>query len=154
MRVSAVRRPDHLFYGLGPRAPQSYQSRYGEDIVNGGAKLDFHLWRASRIQVGMGVRGATTYDGHYGSDPSLSQEAATGAFLVPSGFNRGYAAEYNSIRAVLDSRRPSPAAGTGVRLEGQVEQGSELEHTPLSAWLRYSASAVGFYDLNGRGRVA
>jgi hypothetical protein len=153
LRGWGVRRPDHQFFGLGPTSLQADRSRYGEDYGNGRAKLDFHLWRASRIQAGLGIRGADTYDGHYGSDPSLTQEAATGAFPIPYGFGITYSAEYNFLAAVLDTRRPWPAPGSGVRLEAQAEQATVLNQAPLSGWLRYGASAVGFYDLNGRGRV-
>jgi Omp85 superfamily domain len=153
LRVSAVRRPDHVFYGLGPNSLQSSQSRYGEDVVNAGAKLDFRLWRASHIETGIGIRSARFYDGHYGTDPALTQEAATRAFGIPDGFERGYTAEYNDLQLVLDTRRHWPRPGSGLRLEAQGEQGSDMQRAPLSGWIRYGATAVGFYDLNDHGRV-
>jgi hypothetical protein len=152
LRLWAVRRPDHMFFGLGPDALQSSRSRYGADDLNARAKLDFHLWRASRVQTGMRIRAMKTYDGHYASDPSLTAEAATGAFAIPYGFGQRYTAEYNFLSGVLDTRRPLPAPGTGLRLEAQVEQGTTVE-SPVSAWLRYGASAVGFWDLNNLERV-
>jgi hypothetical protein len=62
--VSAVRRPDHTFFGIGPTTLQGARSRYGEDLIAGSASLDFALWRASRIQTGIGVRAVSLYNGH------------------------------------------------------------------------------------------
>ena len=44
--------------GLGPSSLQSAQSRYGEDTLDGGALVDFPLWRASTIEAALGVRSA------------------------------------------------------------------------------------------------
>ena len=49
LALSAVTRPDHVYYGLGPNTLQSSQSRYGEDQYDGSATLDFPLWRSSRL---------------------------------------------------------------------------------------------------------
>jgi hypothetical protein len=151
--VSAVRRPDHAFYGIGPGTLESAQSRYGEDLIAGDASLDFALWRASRVQTGIGVRDVTLYNGHFGVDPSLQQEANAGVFPVPDGFNRGYTAEYNHVLVALDSRWPRPAPGSGIRVELEGEQGSDVRRSPGSGWIRYGGTAGGFYDLNDYGRV-
>jgi hypothetical protein len=151
--VSAVRRPDHTFFGIGPNTLQAARSRYGEDLVAGAASLDFALWRASRIQTGIGVRDVTLYNGHFGGDPSLQHQVNTLVFPVPDGFNRGYTAEYNHVLAALDSRQPRPAPGSGVRVELEGEQGSDVRRSPGSGWIRYGATAGGFYDLNDYGRV-
>jgi hypothetical protein len=151
--VSAVRRPDHTFFGIGPRSLESAKSRYGEDLIDGGASLDFALWRASRVQTGIGVRDVSLRDGHFAGDPTLEQEVNAGVFPVPDGFNRGYTAEYNHVLVALDSRQPRPAPGSGVRVEIEGEQGNDVRHSPGSGWIRYGATAGGFYDLNDQGRV-
>jgi hypothetical protein len=153
LQLSAVRRPDHVFYGIGPSTPQSSQSRYGEDLINAGALLDLPFWRASRVQTGLGVRSASLYHGHYGSDPSLEQQASAGVFPLPPGFADGYTAEYNYVLAAVDSRRPRPAPGSGIRVEFAAEQGSDFRQSPGSGWVRYAAGAGGFLDLNDHGRV-
>jgi hypothetical protein len=153
LRVEGTRRPDYVFYGLGPDAPQANQSRYGQDRVEGGATYELRFWRASRIQTGAGVRAARLYDGSYSTDPSLQTRAAAGAFALPTGFGEAYTAEYNRAQFVLDTRKPWPAPGSGLRAEIQAEQGSELRSSPASGWIRYGASAGGFVDLNQHGRV-
>jgi hypothetical protein len=151
--VSAVRRPDHTFFGIGPNTLQAALSRYGEDLIAGSASLDFALWRASRVQTGIGVRDVTLYNGHFGGDPSLQHQADARVFPVPDGFNTGYTAVYNHVLAALDSRQPRPAPGSGVRVEFEGEQGSDVRRSPGSGWIRYGATAGGFYDLNDYGRV-
>ena len=152
-RVEGIRRPDRVFYGIGPDTRQSYQSRYGEDRFDGGARYEWRFWRDSRIETGLGLRASSTYDGHFGNDPSLSKEAATGVFTLPPGFGGGYTAEYNRVSVVLDTRRPWPQSGTGFRAELQGEQGSDVRNSPSSGWIRYGASAGAYLDLNQRGRV-
>ena len=152
-RIEGVRRPDYVFYGIGPKTLQSYQSRYSEDRLEAGGYYEWRFWRSSRILAGVGLRAVSTTNGRYDGDPSLTQEAATGAFAVPYGFDSAYTAEYNRVLLVLDSRRPRPSPGSGLRVEAQAEQGSEVQQLPGSAWVRYGATAGGYLDLNQRGRV-
>lgn len=153
LRVEGIRRPDRVFYGIGPDTRQSYQSRYGEDRFDAGAKYEWRFWGSSRIQTAAGIRAVNLYDGHWGDDPSLTKEAATGAFATPPGFGSGYTAEYNGASLVLDSRHRWPRSGSGLRLELQGEQGNDARNSPASGWIRYGASAGAYLDLNQRGRV-
>jgi len=153
LKLVAVRRPDHVFYGTGPGALQSAQSRYGQDKLDFGALFDFPMWRASGIDAGLGVRTATFRDGHYGGDPGILENVAAGVFPLPDGFARGYTAEYNDVLAALDSRRPFPAGGSGVRVEAQAEQGSDVRQSPGSGWIHTAAGAGAFWDVNGYRRV-
>ena len=153
LKLTALHRPDRAFFGEGPRSLQSNLSRYGEDLVDGGAVVDIRLWRASQVQAAVGVRSASFYQGHYGGDPSIEQQAAGGAFPLPDGFDRGYTAEYNRVLLALDSREKRPAPGSGVRIELDGEQGNDVRQAAGSGWIRYGATAGGFYDLNDHGRV-
>jgi hypothetical protein len=152
LMLSGVRRPDHVFYGIGPNSLQSNESRYGEDLVDGHASLGMPLGRAVRVDVGAGVRSVSIYHGHYDSDPSVEEAAAAGTFPLPYGFFRGYSEEYNDLRLSLDSRSHAPG-GSGVRLELEGEQGSDVKSTPDSGWIKYSATAGAFYDVGDHGRV-
>jgi hypothetical protein len=152
IRVEGIRRPDHVFYGTGPDTLQSNQSRFGEDRLDGGVVYEWRFWRASRVRTGTGVRTVDLYDGHFGNDPSLTAEASTRAFAVPTSFGQGYTAEYNLAFFELDTRTPS-RPGSGVRAEFQAEQGSDLRQAPASGWIRYGGSAGAYLDLNQRGRV-
>jgi Omp85 superfamily domain len=153
LRVGASRRPDYVYYGPGPNTLQASQSRYGEDSLDGGATVDLPLWRSSRVRAGVGVRSRSFRDGHYGRDPSITSQVRARVFPLPDGFAQGYTAEYNRVLVAIDSRRPYPAPGSGLRLEGQVEQGSDFGQSPASGWLSYRAAAAGFLDVNDHRRV-
>lgn len=153
LRLVGVRRPDHAFYGTGPAALQSAQSRYGEDGLDVGVHFDFPMWRASKIDAGAGVRSASFRDGHYGGDPGILESVSANVFALPDGFARGYTAEYNDVLVALDSRRPYPDEGSGARVEAQAEQGSDVRQSPGSGWIHTSAGAGGFWDVNGNRRV-
>ena len=101
----------------------------------------------------LGVRSSTFRDGHYGGDPGILENVAAGVFPLPDGFARGYTAEYNDVLVALDSRRPYPAEGSGMRLEAQAEQGSDVRQSPGSGWMHYGAGAGGFWDVTGNRRV-
>jgi Omp85 superfamily domain len=152
LKVTGIRRPDHAFYGEGPSTLNSYRSRYGEDNFEGYAMLEVPFWRSSRVKAGVGVRAVNLYPGHYASDPSLEQRAASGAFVVPDGFNRGYTEEYNYVLASLDTRK-DVATGSGARVEIEAEQGTDVRRSPVGTWIRYNATAGVFYDLNDYGRI-
>jgi hypothetical protein len=90
LRVSGLTRPDKVFYGLGPSSLEANQSRYAIQRVDGSAAYEWPFWRSSRIETAVGLRDVSTKDGHFNGNPTLSQEAATGAFSVPYGFGREY----------------------------------------------------------------
>ncbi len=153
LKFVGIRRPDQPFYGIGPRTLQSSQSRYGIDKVDGSATFDFPFWRASKVEAGVGLRYERFYDGHYDEDPGIEEESRTGAFALPDGYPGGYTAEYNHLLFALDSRRPYPDEGSGVRVELQATQGNGVASSPASGWLRWQASAGAFLDLDGYRRV-
>jgi hypothetical protein len=152
-RVEGLHRPDRVFYGLGPDSLQSSQSRYLEDRVEGGAIFEWRFWRSSRVTLGSGVRNVGVHHGHFAGEPSVEQKAATGAFALPYGFDHEYLGEYNRAFLALDSRRPWPEPGSGLRIEAQAEEGSDVSQVPASGWVRYGGTAGGYLDLNDRGRV-
>jgi hypothetical protein len=153
IKLLRARRPDHVFYGIGPTSQQGAQSRFREDLLDGSVSFEVPFWRASKIDMASGMRAATFADGHYGGDPGIVEQAARGAFTLPDGFARGYTAEVNNVRVALDSRRPFPVDGSGIRVEAMGEQGSDVRQSPGSGWLHYGAGAGAFLDLTGNRRV-
>jgi hypothetical protein len=153
LRLEGIRRPDYPFYGLGPRSLQSAESRYGADSLGGRLATQFYFWRASKIEARLGVEYATFYDGHYGADPGVIEQAGKGAFALPPGFAGGYTAEYNFVGASLDSRRPFPHDGSGFRVAASAQQGSGFGSMPAGGWIRYEGDAGAFLDLDGHRRV-
>ncbi len=155
VRVAGLHRPDFVFYGLGPRSLQSSQSRYAMSLFDASATLEARAWRSSAVHGTIGLRKVDVSDGHFGGDPSVTVESAReppGAFPIPYGFDREYVAPYTSLLAVLDTRKPNGSA-TGVKLEIDGEQGSNVATRQFSGWVRYGATATAFVDLNQHGRV-
>jgi len=153
LRVAGLKRPDQPFYGIGPSSLNSNQSRYTITRFDMNAMMQLRGARSSVVEAAVGLRKADMTPGDYLPDPSLEAQAATGAFPVPFGFNRGYLGPYARVLGKLDTRPRGATRGSGVRLEAQVEEGTDLEHDPSSSWVRYGAVATGFLDLNDRGRV-
>jgi hypothetical protein len=153
VKVAAMRRPDQVFYGIGPTTLQSNQSRYAEDRFTASGTAEVRLWRSSSIQTGIGVRASSFANGHFGGDPGIVEAAAQGAYPLPYGFASGYTAEYNRVAVALDSRRPFPNEGSGVRLEAAANEGNDVSQSPGSGWLRYEGAAGAFLDLDGHRRI-
>jgi hypothetical protein len=153
LRAAAFKRPDQVFYGLGPESAQYHQSRFTEARLDASAMIQSWVWRSTRFEAQGGLRKVDLSPGHYGSDPSLEAEAATGAFPVPYGFGRGYTAPYGRALASFDTRARNATTGSGVRVEAQAEGGGDIEQAPTSGWIRWGGSATIFVDLNDHGRV-
>ncbi len=152
-RVVGMHRPDQTFYGLGPSTLQSFQSRFAENLFDASATFEQHMWRSSMVAGGVGVRKVETYDGHYGDDPDVSHEAATGHIAKPYGFDREYVAPYSTLSIKLDTHRPDVRNGSGFAFEGFAEQGTDVHISPASGWLRYEATAGVTIDLNDHARL-
>jgi hypothetical protein len=152
LRGAAFKRPDQVFYGLGPESAQYHQSRFTEAQLDASAMFQSYVWRSTRFELQGGLRKVDLSPGHYGSDPSLEVEARTGAFPVPYGFGRGYTAPYGRALASFDTRARSSTTGSGVRIEAQAEAADDVEQSP-SGWIRWGGSATIYVDLNDHGRV-
>jgi len=153
LEVSEMHRPDRVFYGVGPNSLESSESRYALQEIDGSVAYEWRSWRSSRIETMLGARDVYVTNGAYVGDPSLTAEAATGAFSVPFGFGREYTAEYNRVVAAVDTRVQESRRGSGVRLELDGEQGSDLRNAPASSWVRYGATVGAYVDLTGYRRV-
>ncbi len=153
LRIATTKRPDHVFYGIGPDTPQWHQSRYDMDKFDVSGTIESKAWRSSSVRATVGVRKVDLFGGHYGKDPSLEDEARSGAFDVPFGFNRGYLGPYSDLRLIVDSRKRDVPRGSSARFEIEGEHGSDVEHAPATGWVRYGANAGVFVDLNGHARI-
>jgi hypothetical protein len=158
LRVEGMTRPDRTFYGIGPSTLQSYQSRYTRDHAEAAGWYDWRYWRASHLRVSAGFRTDNLRGGNFGSDPSLEQQAATGAFAIPDGYGRADAVPYGRVVLSIDTRETDPEMksrlpwGSGVRVELMGEPGGNL-HPPTAAWVKYGGHVGGFVDLDGHQRV-
>ena len=151
--VTALTRPDQAFFGIGPDTLQDNKSRFGETLYAVDATTDFPLWRASSVETGVSLRSLDFRPGRYEDDPSITAESATGAFPLPDGYAGGYTAAVSNVRLAFDNRLPNPAPGSGVRVETNVEEGTDVRRANGASWLKYGGTAGAFLDLDGRNRV-
>jgi hypothetical protein len=157
---TATRRPDYVYYGIGPDTRESALTRYSSDSLDAHGEVRLGVWKSSTLTTAFGYRAAKFghsdyHDGRPGTadyEPSLDDEVAAGRADLPPGFRDGYRAPFARARLVLDSRR-SEASSSGVRLDVSAEQGVDLERSHDSSWLRYAATLGGFWDLGDSARV-
>jgi hypothetical protein len=152
--AAAVRRPDYVFYGVGPRTLEDDLSRYSADTLESSLELEHGFGRGSRLSTRFGVRalsfGESSFDD---DDPNVVQQVARGVFDAPAGFDTGYTMLYSEAALAIDSRRARPAPGSGFRVEAQLRHSADVRDPSASGFVRYGGSAGGFWDLGDDGRV-
>jgi len=154
VHFSGTRRPDFAFYGLGPKSVQAARGRYGASILEAGADGEWAGSRVVRLQGALGARSVNFHSAAEEFRETLEARAAAGRYQLPPGYETGYTVLYNRLQLAFDSRpKPADGAASGVRLELNAEQDSDVRRAPGAGYLRYGAILGGFYDLNDRGRV-
>ncbi len=153
LRVEGLRRPDQLFYGIGPRSLQGNESRFGLDRVAIRPTFETRWWRGSRFSAEGGIKYVAYNDAACCGDPSINDRVATGALAPPPGYESGFTTVYERAELTLDTRSELPASQTGVRLEASVEQDSSLRRS-RDNWVSYGASVGGFWDIRNHRMVS
>jgi hypothetical protein len=154
LRLEGTHRPDFLFYGLGPRSLNGDWSRYGIDKLQAKPVFEALWWRGSRVTVEGGVRYVDFRDDTCCGDPSLQTQLNRGVFATPPpGYVEGYTATFARGEFTVDTREARPASQTGMRLEVEVEQGSNVRHS-TDNWIRYGGSVGGFLDVHNNRTVS
>ena len=148
MRFEGTHRPDFVFYGLGPRSLNGNRSRYGIDKLQAMPVFETTWWRGSRVTVEGGVRYVDFRDDRCCGDNSIQTQLNNGIFAAPPpGYVDGYTATFARGEFTVDTREARPASQTGVRLELELEQGSNVRRS-TDNWIRYGGSVGGFVDIH------
>ncbi len=153
-RVDGTHRPDNVFHGLGPSSLQDERTRFGIDRVQAHPVFEMQWWRGSRILTETGIKSVDFREDRCCHDPSLSLALREGRFggAAPPGYERGYTSVYQRGEVTLDTREERPAAQSGVRVEIEVEHGSNVRRTNDS-WLRYGGTIGGLLDVKNNRTV-
>jgi hypothetical protein len=152
--VSAVDRPDHPYYGIGPRSVQSSESRYGATRADVAESIDKHASSGVTLHASIGLRAVGFHDGRsIGGDPTIAQSIAEGLLPPPPGYSQDYTLFISAVRLAFDTRGARDASGTGVRLEVGGQHEGSLREGAQNAWVRYGGQLKGAVDLDGRRRV-
>ena len=150
--VGWARRPDSVFYGIGPESRDADRSRFHADRFDATLGAALALAGPLTIKLQTGLRDVSFEDGACCDDPSLAAQIAAGVFPAPHGFDRGVRAFVQRLELAVDSRRPGATPRIGARFAAEVEHASDLRSSP-DDWLRYGGTLEGFVDLTGRARV-
>ncbi len=153
LRGEAARKPDFVFYGIGPLSLRSLRSRYGADWFDGSVTFHAALSSGLTADAYMGVKTISFYDKRDDGDRSVGANAAIGAFPVPTAYEDGYTGLRSGGRLTFDTRRPRPEPGSGVRIEGVGEFGTDLRAPQVSSWVKYGGTLGGFLDVTGHNHV-
>ncbi|HMJ12704.1 MAG TPA: hypothetical protein VK524_14885, partial [Polyangiaceae bacterium] len=106
LRAEFLRRPDWVFYGLGPDALDSDRARYGSTTISAGLSYDALLWRSSRVQAFVTVRDVDFEPGKgCCTDHSLEYRVDQGELAEPVGLE-GFTILEQGVGITLDSRPP------------------------------------------------
>jgi hypothetical protein len=147
-------RKDLPFFGMGPLSESDLSLRYQAMTAEVAASSEITFWRSSRFVSRVGFRSLGFGDGSCCGEPSVRSAVDAGAIPEPPGLDAGYAAAFQSLSLTLDTRRPRPEPGSGVRLEARGEgvfaPGSS--RSERRSWISYGASAGAALDL-GRARA-
>ena len=153
LRLEAVHRPDQIFNGLGPSSREFNRSRYGVDRLQARPVFETTWWKGSRITVEGGVRYMDFRDDACCGNPSLETRIRDGVFAAPPGYREGYTETFERGEFTVDTREPRPESQTGLRLELEAEQGSNVRRS-RDNWIRYGASFGGFLDIKNNRTVS
>jgi hypothetical protein len=151
-RAVGSRRPDWLYYGLGPRSRSDDEARYTAASWDGEITLDREGWRSSHFKSYLGIRHVAFEGSGCCDEPSLTRQVARGVYPEPPGFE-GYTILRQGIIAEFDTREPAPSPGHGVRIAAMVEQAGRTDGDEPRTWLRYGGRIGGFLDLDEHNRV-
>lgn len=145
------RRPDNLYFGIGPETTTDFKSRYGTDQV-GGTVLYRYAKDRARIETGAHLTRTVFREYSCCSDPTLTQRVERGELPPPPGFQENTTAAGLTFRGSLDTRRPD-IDRSGIRLGVAIEPSVDVTRGFDRSWIRYGAGIEGSWDVNGRGRV-
>ncbi len=148
-RFELLRRPDLLFFGIGPSVTDRTRARYGIQRIDAGPTFK-QLFGPSSISVMTGARRIAFRTGCC-TDPTLNELVTSGVVDMPPGFEVPYTALYQRAILVLDSRKPAPAPGSGAYL--QLNGESAFDVTNDRSWVTYGGVLGAAADVTGHQRV-
>ncbi|MEP7121540.1 MAG: hypothetical protein ABJE95_11540 [Byssovorax sp.] len=153
IRGEASRRPDFFFYGIGPTSRLVDRARYGADWLDGSATYHVAVSKEVVVDSFVGVRTASFYDEFCCRDLTVRERAASPSYPIPTAYDTGYTGFRAGGMIALDTRRPRPEPGSGVRIEASGSYGADLRAPHATGWVKYGGAVGGFVDLTGNNHV-
>ena len=145
------RRPDNLYFGIGPETTTDFKSRYGTDSV-GGTVMYRYVKDRARIETGAHLTRTVFREYSCCSDPTLTQRVERGELPPPPGYQENTTAAGLSFRGSIDTRNPD-VNRSGIRVGVAVAPSVDVTRGFDRSWIQYGAGIEGSWDVNGRGRI-
>ncbi len=153
LRGSWSKRADYPFFGLGPDSKQENESRYRATMLDVGPAYDLRVTPHVSFAAAVGVRDTSFAEGSCCGDPTVQERVRAGQLTLPPRFLDGYTLGYQSASVAFDTRNPRPASQSGVRVVLDGQPAFDFSRKPGNSWVRYGATAGGFWDVTGKARV-
>ncbi|MEM9487572.1 MAG: hypothetical protein AAGC55_00440 [Myxococcota bacterium] len=135
------RRPDRVFHGFGPRAPQDVEGLFRYDRHKAQVTGQLRLAASSFGALYTGVRRRDFQGSNWRQRVSIDERVANGELAaLPPGYESGYGIAATGARVDLDSRADGSGSGSGLVGEAYVEYAFDLGR-PEQRWWRWGASA-------------
>jgi len=147
------RRPDSLYFGIGSSVPNSNESRWASDLVEGSVTYAQILRRGFRFDAKARLYRTIFRDYTCCGDPTIPQAVAAGLYPEPPGYGENTTAAAIGFTGVLDTRSAGPTNRSGVRLGVSVDPAVDVTRGFDRSWIRYGAGIEGSWDVTGTGRV-
>ena len=145
------RRPDNLYFGIGPETTTDFKSRYGTDVVGGSLTYRYAV-KATRVEAGAHLTRTVFRDYSCCSDPTLAQRVEAGELPAPPGFEENTTAAGLTFRASFDTRAPD-VQRSGIRVGVAVAPSVDVTRGFDRSWIQYGAGVEGSWDVTGKGRI-
>jgi len=146
------RRPDYVYFGIGPDTSDDFRSRYGTDEVEGRMTY-MHRWGALRIESHGRVYRTVFRDYNCCGDPTVAERVERGELAAPPGYGQNTTAAEIGLLAILDTRHSGDKNRSGVRVGVEVAPAVDVTQGFDRSWIHYGAHVEGSWDVTGRGRV-
>jgi hypothetical protein len=140
-----MRRKDLPFYGMGPESPNSPRYRFQTQVAETAVGYERRFWRSSRFVARTGLRTLRFMDGTCCGAESVPSAVAAGRLAPPPGLGEDYVAGFQNLLVALDSRKPRPEPGSGVRIVAYGEGVSAPKTN--RGWIGYGAAAGVAWDV-------
>ena len=152
MRAEASRRPDGIFWGIGPLAPEGDAARYGRDVFEGSFAARVPVVSHLRLTFDAGLRRDHFDAPACCEEPSVIGRVARGEMTAPPGFG-GFTRLHQGLGLDVDSRDEPGARATGLAVHGDAAHAIDVESPHLDRWVRWGGTLQGEVDVTGTERM-
>jgi hypothetical protein len=146
LSTSWAKRPDRVFYGLGPDSRDALHSSFADSRHDTSLALSSAPSSHLAVHAAVGIRSESYSDG----DTELADRIAAGQLPAPPGWDDPYTIAYERVSISADSR--SPLHMTGGRVELRGETAFETNATE-ARWIRWGGAVGASVDVTGHQRV-